>query len=50
MFRGRENAHHERGRELLTQIIASLDDVAKVEKPVGMEGGRSMTAVLTPKA
>ncbi len=49
MFRGRENAHHERGRELLTQIIASLEDVAKIEKPVGMEGGRSMTAVLTPK-
>jgi translation initiation factor IF-3 len=50
IFRGRENAHHERGREMLLQIIASLDDVAKVEKPAGMEGGRSMTAVLTPKA
>jgi translation initiation factor IF-3 len=49
MFRGRENAHHERGREMLAQIIAALEDVAKVEKPTGMEGGRSMTAVLTPK-
>lgn len=49
LFRGRENAHHDRGREILQNIIAALDDVSKVEKPPGMEGGRSMTAVLTPK-
>lgn len=49
MFRGRENAHHDRGREILQQVIASLEDLAKVEKPPGMEGGRSMTAVLAPK-
>ncbi|MEZ6065695.1 MAG: translation initiation factor IF-3 [Planctomycetaceae bacterium] len=49
MFRGRENAHHDRGREMLHEIIAALDDIAKVEKPPGMEGGRNMTAVLTPK-
>lgn len=48
-FRGRENAHHERGRDLLQDIIAALEDVAKVEKPPGMEGGRNMTAVLAPK-
>ncbi|MCA9078821.1 MAG: translation initiation factor IF-3 [Planctomycetaceae bacterium] len=48
-FRGRENAHHDRGREILTSIIADLEDIAKVEKPPGMEGGRNMTAVLTPK-
>lgn len=48
-FRGRENAHHERGKEILEQIIKALDDIAKIEKPAGMEGGRSMTAVLTPK-
>jgi translation initiation factor IF-3 len=48
-FRGRENAHHGRGREMLEEIIADLDDVAKVEKPPGMEGGRNMTAVLAPK-
>ncbi|MGD9857535.1 MAG: translation initiation factor IF-3 [Planctomycetaceae bacterium] len=48
-FRGRENAHHERGRQILESIIQDLDDVAKVEKPPGMEGGRNMTAVLTPK-
>ena len=49
MFRGRENAHHERGREILEMIIQALDDIAKVEKMPSMEGGRSMTAVLTPK-
>ncbi len=48
-FRGRENAHHNRGREILEGIIADLDDIAKVEKPPGMEGGRNMTAVLSPK-
>lgn len=48
-FRGRENAHHGRGREMLEEIIADLEDVAKVEKPPGMEGGRNMTAVLAPK-
>ncbi len=50
IFRGRENAHHDRGREMLTEIIEQLQDVAKVEKTPGMEGGRSMTAVLTPKS
>jgi translation initiation factor IF-3 len=49
VFRGRENAHHDRGREVLAEFIAALEDVAKVEKSAGMEGGRNMTAVLTPK-
>lgn len=49
VFRGRENAHHDRGREMLQGIIAALEDVAKVEKSPSMEGGRNMTAVLTPK-
>lgn len=48
-FRGRENAHHERGREMLDEIILQLQDVSKIEKPPGLEGGRNMTAVLTPK-
>lgn len=48
-FRGRENAHHDRGREMLLEIIAALEDIAKVEKPPGMEGGRNMTAVLAPR-
>jgi translation initiation factor IF-3 len=49
VFRGRENAHHERGREILQNIIAALEDVSKIEKHPQMEGGRSMMAILTPK-
>lgn len=49
IFRGRENAHHDRGHEMLKQIIEILEDVAKVEKPPGMEGGRTMSTVLAPK-
>jgi len=48
LFRGRENAHQERGREVLDEVIALLQDIAKVEKPPGMEG-RTMSAVLAPK-
>ena len=48
-FRGRENAHHDRGREMLEGIIKDLEEIAKVEKTPGMEGGRNMTAVLAPK-
>ncbi|MDX1970079.1 MAG: translation initiation factor IF-3 [Planctomycetaceae bacterium] len=50
IFRGRENAHHDRGREMLAEIIGQLQDVSKIEKPPGLEGGRNMTAVLAPKA
>lgn len=49
MFRGRENAHHERGREMLTSIIGDLEHVATVEKPPGMESRRMMTMVLAPR-
>jgi len=49
IFRGRENAHHERGKELLSQIVVLLEDISKIEKPPGMESGRSMTLVVTPK-
>ena len=48
LFRGRENAHQERGREVLDEVITLLQDIAKVEKPPGMEG-RTMSAVLAPK-
>lgn len=50
IFKGRENAHHDRGREMLAEIITALQDVSKIEKPPGLEGGRNMTAVLAPKA
>ena len=48
IFKGREMAHVDRGREMILGVIASLEDVAKVEKTPSMEG-RSMTAVLVPK-
>jgi translation initiation factor IF-3 len=48
MFRGREMAHVDRGKEMILEVISSLEDVAKVEKPPMMEG-RNMTAVLVPK-
>ena len=49
IFRGRENAHHDRGREILLEIIEQLEDVAKVEKPPSMDSGRTMSTVLAPK-
>ena len=49
IFRGRENAHHERGQEILKEIITALEDVAKIENAPRMESGRSMSMVLAPK-
>ncbi len=49
IFRGRENAHHDRGREMLELIIKELDDVAKVEQTPRMESGRTMSTVLAPR-
>ena len=48
MFRGRENAHHDRGREMLDGIVKSLEDVAIVEVPPKMESGRMMSVLLSP--
>ena len=48
IFRGREMAHVNRGQEMLVQIVAALEDVAKVEKHPTLEG-RNMSAVLSPK-
>jgi len=48
MFRGREMAHTERGRELLDRVTAMLADVAERELEPHMEG-RFMSAILSPK-
>jgi translation initiation factor IF-3 len=48
MFRGRENAHHERGEEMLNEIVKNLEDVATVEQRPRMESGRMMSVLLTP--
>ncbi len=50
LFRGRENAHHELGRALLERVVRELEDVAKVEKPPGMDNPRAMSVVLAPKS
>lgn len=48
MFRGREMAHVDLGRKLLVEVIAKLDDIAKVEQEPKMEG-KDFSAVLTPR-
>jgi translation initiation factor IF-3 len=50
VFRGRENAHHDLGRELLNGVIQTLADVATVEQPPRMESGRMMSILLVPNA
>lgn len=49
MFRGREMAHPEVGREVLEKALVQLKDVAGIEKPPGMEG-RFLSVILTPNA
>lgn len=49
MFKGREIAHKDRGREMLQSVITMLEDVAKVEKMPSMEGDKTMSIVLTPR-
>jgi translation initiation factor IF-3 len=48
MFRGREIALSNRGRELLQLIVERLEDIAIVEQPPKFEG-RTMIMVLSPK-
>jgi translation initiation factor IF-3 len=47
MFRGREQAHPERGRALLTRLFDDLDGLATVEQEPQQEG-RNMHALLAP--
>ena len=47
-FRGRQMLHRDLGYEVLEQIIASLDDVAKIERPARMTG-RRLTILLVPR-
>jgi translation initiation factor IF-3 len=47
MFKGREMAYTEQGEELLKRFILKLEDIAKVESPIKMEG-RNMNMILVP--
>lgn len=49
MFRGRQMAHPEFGRQVLDRVSTSLQDVSKVEQNPQLEG-RSMVMVLAPVA
>lgn len=48
LFRGREIAHPEMGKELLERIIAELKDLMVIEQAPRFEG-RSMVMLLAPK-
>jgi translation initiation factor IF-3 len=48
IFRGREMAHVEEGRRVINQILAQLEDVAKVEAPP-LHHGRRMVCTLAPR-
>ncbi len=48
MFKGREMAHLEFGKELLERFQMELSDVAKVEKSAQLEG-RNMILIFTKK-
>jgi len=48
MFRGRQMAHVELGRDVLDRVAAELKDVGKIEQDPKLEG-RNMTMVLAPK-
>lgn len=47
MFRGREQAHPERGRRLLDRLVGDLDELATVEQEPEQEG-RNMHMLLAP--
>lgn len=49
IFKGREMAYQEAGREMLDRVIESLDDVAKPDAPVKMEG-RRMVLIMSAKS
>jgi translation initiation factor IF-3 len=49
LFRGRENAHHDRGHEMLVEFMHKLEDIAKAEKLPGMDNPRQMSLILAPR-
>jgi translation initiation factor IF-3 len=47
MFRGREQAHPERGRDLLMRLAEEVSDLGQIESPP-LQDGRNMVMVLGP--
>ena len=48
MYRGRQMAHIELGREVLDRVAAELKDIGKIEQEPRLEG-RNMSMVVAPK-
>ena len=48
IFRGREMAHVEEGRRVINEVLAQLEDIAKIESPP-MQQGRRIACTLAPK-
>jgi translation initiation factor IF-3 len=48
MFRGRQVTHPEFGRQVLSRVFESVEDIAKIEAHPKLEG-RNMIMVLAPK-
>src|SRR5262249_36592888 len=48
MFRGREQSHPERGRDLLMRLAEDVKEVGQIESPPLMDGTRNMVMLLGP--
>lgn len=48
MFRGREMAHTEKGREILDRVGSEMEEIARVDREARLEG-RNMFMILAPK-
>jgi len=48
MFRGRQMAHPELGRDVLARVAEAVDDVGRIESEPLLEG-RNMTMILAPR-
>jgi translation initiation factor IF-3 len=48
VFRGRQIAHKEIGREIVDRVLRELEDIGKIEQRVSMQGSH-MTVTIAPK-
>jgi len=49
MFKGRMITHKELGVEVMNRFVTSVEDIAKLEGPIGMEGHRNMVMTFQKK-
>lgn len=47
MFRGREITYQDYGKDILTRLIAALEDIAKVDQEIKSEG-KALSVILVP--